>query len=102
MEIITRNEKILYIVIDVHKDTYSLCCFVFHKNELSDEMTIKATTKAVIVTTAVETVVEIHDFTRFATAAQFVSYLGLCPVEDSSGKIKNMLPLTKAGNKVSS
>ena len=51
------------------------------------------------VTTAVETVVEIHDFTRFATAAQFVSYLGLCPGEDSSGKTKNMLPLTKAGNK---
>lgn len=36
------------------------------------------------VTTAVETVVEIHDFTRFATAAQFVSYLGLCPGADSS------------------
>ena len=51
------------------------------------------------VTTAVETVVKIHDFTRFATAAQFVSYLGLCPGEDSSGKTKNMLPLTKAGNK---
>ena len=48
MEIITRNEKILYIGIDVHKDTYSLCCFDFHKNELSDEMTIRATTKAVI------------------------------------------------------
>ena len=175
MEIITRNEKILYIGIDVHKDTYSLCCFDFFRNELSDEMTIKATTKAVIkyleairknhtekffkwvktvqfsekwmqeafneylaevyslkhkielmdakikeiagleiikdkvdklvcfsgidITTAVETAVEIHDFTRFATAAQFVSYLGLCPGEDSSGKTKNMLPLTKAGNK---
>ena len=48
MKIITRNEKILYIGIDVHKDTYSLCSFDFHKNELSDEMTIKATTKAVI------------------------------------------------------
>ena len=47
----------------------------------------------------VTTVVEIHDFTRFVTAAQFVSYLGLCPGEDSSGKTKNMLPLTKAGNK---
>ena len=175
MKIITQNEKILYIGIDVHKDTYSLCCFDFFRNELSDEMTIKATTKAVIkyleaikkkhtekffkwvktvqfsekwmqeafseylaeiyslkhkielmdakikeiagleiikdkvdklvcfsgidVTTAVETAVEIHDFTRFATAAQFVSYLGLCPGEDSSGKTKNMLPLTKAGNK---
>ena len=51
------------------------------------------------VTTAVETVVEIEDFTRFATAAQFVSYLGLCPGEDSSGKTKIMLPLTKAGNR---
>ena len=48
MEIITRNEKILYVGIDVHKDTYSLCYFDFHNNELSDEMTIKATTKAVI------------------------------------------------------
>ena len=48
MEIITRNEKILYIGIDVHKDFYSLCYFDFHKNELSDEMTIRATTKAVI------------------------------------------------------
>ena len=46
-----------------------------------------------------ETAVEIQDFTRFATATQFVSYLGLCPGEDSSGKTKNMLPLTKAGNK---
>ena len=51
------------------------------------------------VTTAVETVVEINDFTRFATAAQFVSYLGLCPRQDSSGKSKVMLPLTKAGNR---
>ena len=48
MEIITRNEKILYVGIDVHKDTYSLCCFDFQKNELSDEITIKATTKGVI------------------------------------------------------
>lgn len=48
METITQNEKILYIAIDVHKDTYSLCCFDFHKNEISDEITIKATTKAVI------------------------------------------------------
>ena len=45
MEIITRNEKILYIGIDVHKDTYSLCCFDFFRNGLSDEMTIKATRK---------------------------------------------------------
>ena len=50
------------------------------------------------VSTAVETVVEINDFTRFATAAQFVSYLGLCPGQDSSGKRKTMLPLTKSGN----
>ena len=48
MEIITQNEKILYIGIDVHKDTYSLCCFDFFRNEISDEMTVKATTKAVI------------------------------------------------------
>ena len=263
MEIITRNEKILYVGIDVHKDTFSLCCFDFQRNELSDEMTIKATTKGVIkyleairkkqkgevffvcgyeagptgyglcrglqkagygcvvmapttmsnpegkkrvktdridarardakkrmfkkakqellsfllrngksypengnywtekffnwiktvqfsekwmqeafneylaevyslkakieamdmkirdiagleiikdkvdklvcfsgidVTTAVETVVEINDFTRFSTAAQFASYLGLCPGQDSSGKTKKMLGLTKAGN----
>ena len=48
MESITQNEKVLYIGIDVHKDTYALCCFDFQRNELSDEMTVKATTKAVI------------------------------------------------------
>ena len=48
MESITQNEKILYVGIDVHKDTYALCCFDFQRNELSDEMTVKATTKAVI------------------------------------------------------
>ena len=48
MEIITRNEKVLYVGIDVHKDTYSLCYFDFFRNELSDEMTIKATTKVVV------------------------------------------------------
>lgn len=51
------------------------------------------------VTAAVETVVEISDFTRFETAAQFVSYLGLCPGESSSGKSRTMLPITKAGNR---
>ncbi|MDD6929316.1 MAG: hypothetical protein SPK10_02675 [Treponema sp.] len=45
MEIITQNEKILYSGIDVHKDTYSLCSFDFFRNELSDEMIIKATMK---------------------------------------------------------
>lgn len=48
MHILTQNEKILYIGIDVHKDTYSLCCFDFQKNELSNEMTTKATTNHVI------------------------------------------------------
>ena len=42
------KEKGLYVGIDVHKDTYALCCFDFQRNELSDEMTVKATTKAVI------------------------------------------------------
>ena len=43
------KEKVLYIGLDVHKDTYALCCFDFQRNELSDEMTVKATTtKAVI------------------------------------------------------
>ena len=48
MKIITQNEKNLYVGIDVHKDTYSLCCFDFQRNELSDEITIRATTKGVI------------------------------------------------------
>ena len=42
------RKKILYVGLDVHKDTYALCCFDFQRNELSDEMTVKATTKAVI------------------------------------------------------
>ena len=34
MESITQNEKVLYIGIDVHKDTYALCCFDFQRGQL--------------------------------------------------------------------
>lgn len=50
------------------------------------------------VQTAVVTAVEIDDFSRFESAAKFASYLGLCPGQDSSGRTKRMLGLTKAGN----
>ena len=48
--------------------------------------------------TALSIVCEIGDFNRFATAEQFSSYLGLCPSQDSSGKIQRYGSITKCGN----
>ena len=99
MEIIIRNDKILYIGIDVHKDTYSLCSFDFYKNELSDEMTIKAITKGVI--KYLDVIKKKHKEEIMFACGYGVGPPGysLCPGEDSSGKTKNMLSLTEAGNR---
>lgn len=40
-------ESIIYVGMDVHKDTYSLCCYDFRNNEIFSEMKTKATTKHV-------------------------------------------------------
>jgi transposase len=48
--------------------------------------------------TALSLVTEIGDFTRFSTAQQFSSFLGLVPSEDSSGKREKRGEITKAGN----
>lgn len=43
-------------------------------------------------------VTEIGDFNRFSSATQFASYLGLCPLEHSSGSTERKGGITKAGN----
>lgn len=48
--------------------------------------------------TAVGLVAEIGDFTRFKTAPQFMSYLGLVPSESSSGDQRRQGSITKTGN----
>lgn len=48
--------------------------------------------------TALATIVEISDFSRFTKPAKYASYLGLVPGEDSSGDDRNHLGITKAGN----
>lgn len=48
--------------------------------------------------TALATIVEISDFSRFAKPSNYASYLGLVPGEDSSGDDRNHLGITKAGN----
>jgi transposase len=48
--------------------------------------------------TAMGVLSEVGDFSRFKSAEQFASYLGLVPGENSSGGSRNMLSLTKAGN----
>ena len=83
MEIITRNEKILYIGIDVHKDIYSLCCFDFQKNELSDEMTIRTTTKAVI--KYLEAIKKKHK----------EEILFICGYEDKANRLRSLPRITK-------
>ncbi len=47
---------------------------------------------------AMSIVTEIGDFSRFKTAPEFSSYIGLCPGEHSSGKTHNVRGITKAGN----
>ncbi len=55
--------------------------------------------RGVALVTAVGLVAEIGDFHRFATAAQFMSFVGLIPSEHSSGTQRRQGPITKAGNR---
>jgi transposase len=48
--------------------------------------------------TAVSLVAELHDFRRFRSARELMSYLGLVPGEHSSGERERRGPITKAGN----
>jgi transposase len=48
--------------------------------------------------TAVSLVAELHDFRRFRSARELMSYLGLVPGENSSGARERRGPITKAGN----
>ena len=49
--------------------------------------------------TALSILTETGDFSRFASAQQYASYLGLVPGEDSSGDDETKLGITKAGNR---
>jgi transposase len=48
--------------------------------------------------TAVSLVAELHDFRRFHSARQLMSYLGLVPTEHSSGDDERRGSITKTGN----
>jgi transposase len=48
--------------------------------------------------TAIITVAEIGDISRFSSARQLMSYLGLTPSEHSTGKRRKLGEITKAGN----
>jgi transposase len=48
--------------------------------------------------TAVSLVAELHDFRRFRSARELMSYLGLVPDENSSGDRERRGSITKAGN----
>ena len=49
--------------------------------------------------TAVGLAAEIGDFTRFATATKFMSFVGLVPRENSSGESRRLGGITRAGNR---
>jgi transposase len=48
--------------------------------------------------TAVTVVAEVGDFRRFATAGDFMGYVGLIPTEQTSGPTRRRGPITKTGN----
>ncbi len=54
--------------------------------------------KGVKTLTALSFICEIGDFRRFATAGQFMAFLGLVPSERSSGDKRRQGGITKAGN----
>jgi transposase len=54
--------------------------------------------KGIKTLTALSFVCEIGDFRRFATAGQFMAFLGLVPSERSSGDKRRQGGITKAGN----
>lgn len=48
--------------------------------------------------TAVTVAAEVGDFLRFATAGDFMGYVGLIPTEQTSGETRRRGPITKTGN----
>jgi transposase len=48
--------------------------------------------------TAVTVAAEVGDFRRFATAGDFMGYVGLIPTEQTSGETRRRGPITKTGN----
>jgi transposase len=72
--------------------------------ELVQETTLAPLVKAlqafrgISVVSAVTIAAEAGDLRRFATAGQFMSYVGLVPSEDSSGKRRRQGTITRCGN----
>jgi transposase len=54
--------------------------------------------RGISVVSAVTIAAEAGDLGRFATASQFMSYVGLVPSEDSSGKRRRQGAITRCGN----
>ena len=54
--------------------------------------------RGVSLVSAVTIAAEAGDLRRFATAGQFMAYVGLVPSEDSSGKRRRQGPITRCGN----
>ncbi len=48
--------------------------------------------------TAVTVTAEVGDFRRFATAGDFMGYVGLIPTEQTTGETRRRGPITKTGN----
>jgi transposase len=54
--------------------------------------------RGISVVSAVTIAAEVDGLRRFATAGQFMSYVGLTPSEDSSGQRRRQGPITRCGN----
>jgi transposase len=54
--------------------------------------------RGISVVSAVTIAAEVGDFKRFRTASQFMSYVGLVPSEDSTGKRRRQGRITRCGN----
>lgn len=54
--------------------------------------------RGISVVSAVTIAAEVGNFKRFRSASQFMSYVGLVPSEDSTGKRRRKGPITRCGN----
>ncbi|MCD8004534.1 MAG: IS110 family transposase [Oscillospiraceae bacterium] len=77
---------------DVHKETFSLCCYTDENEQSECCQKVEGNYSKVL------NYLETGDFKRFSSAGEYASYLGLTPGEDSSGADQNRLGITKAGN----
>lgn len=81
----------------IEKIEQAMCSAAEHPS-VRDQVARLMTLRGVAMITALGIVAEVGSLDRFATAGQFMSYVGLVPSEHSSGQDRRQGAITRAGN----